>query len=108
MFQSINQAKYFVFGHTAGINDTGAMALPVCALVLGPALPHHPEKLSPFYCKGTCPSPFLAPRSQGSVLAQVCLRWLSGTTSEPLVKPVLVLLDIGEENQHGFCSDLAG
>lgn len=108
MFQSINQAKYFVFGHTAGINDTGAMALPVCALVLGPALPHHPEKLSPFYCKGTGPSPFLAPRSQGSVLAQVCLRWLSGTTSEPLVKPVLVLLDIGEENQHGFCSDLAG
>lgn len=117
MLRSINQAEYFVFERTCGINDTVVPGPPSQSVPQGqgpaPGLshsPHSPKKrsTSPFYSKGTCTGPFLTPCSEGFCTVSGGVYIGSRTTSEPLVKSVFVHLDIWEENQYKFCSDLAG
>lgn len=116
MLRSINQAEYFVFERTCGINDTVVPGppLPVCAAGASagsqPQSPLIQEKVNqPFLFQGN-----LHGSISDSMFRRLlhcigwCLHWLSGTTSEPLVKSVFVHLDIWEENQYRFCSDLAG
>lgn len=74
MLRSINQAEYFVFERTCGINDTVVPGPPSQSVPQGqgpaPGLshsPHSPKKrsTSPFNSKGTCTGPFLTPCSEG-------------------------------------------